>query len=78
MRLPPDFPRRLRAARAAAGLSQSAVALRAGVHPVAYGRIERGVDHPRAGTLRAICRALSASADALLALHNPAERGKED
>jgi transcriptional regulator with XRE-family HTH domain len=79
MRLPPDFPRRLRAARAAAGLSQSALALRAGLHAVAYGRIERGVDHPRAGTLRAICRALSASADALLELsYNPADGGKED
>ena len=75
MKLPPDFPRRLRAARAAAGLSQSALALRAGLHAVAYGRIERGVDHPRAGTLRAICRALSASADSLLNL-NPADGGQ--
>lgn len=78
MKLPPDFPRRLRAARAAAGLSQAALAARAGLHPVAYGRIERGADHPRAGTLRAICRALSASADALLSLNHlkPADGGK--
>jgi hypothetical protein len=50
------------------------------LHAVAYGRIERGADHPRAGTLRAICRALSASADSLLSLSrnpNPANGGKE-
>lgn len=59
-------------------MSQSALAARAGLHPVAYGRIERGADHPRAGTLRAICRALSASADVLLSLEtrNPADGGK--
>lgn len=80
MKLPPDFPRRLRAARVAAGVTQAALAARAGIHPVAYGRIERGADHPRAGTLRAICRALSASADCLLSLNhlNPADGGKGD
>ena len=80
MRLPPDFPARLRDARTAAGLTQREVAALAGLHAVAYGRIERGADHPRAGTLRAICRALSASADSLLSLernHNPANGGEE-
>ena len=84
MRLPPDFPARLRAARDAAGLTQRATATLAGLHAVAYGRIERGADHPRAGTLRAICRALSASADYLLRLDpnpnpnpNPANGGKD-
>lgn len=58
-------------------MSQAALAARAGLHPVAYGRIERGADHPRAGTLRAICRAIGASADSLLSLnHNPADGGK--
>ena len=79
MRLPPNFPALLRDARTAAGLTQRATATLAGLHPVAYGRIERGADHPRAGTLRAICRALSASADCLLSLernHNPANGGK--
>lgn len=75
MKLPPEFPRRMRQARISAGMTQSDLAAAAGMHAVALGRIERGVDHPRAGTVRAICRAMGASADYLLCL-NETERNE--
>lgn len=50
--------RRIRAARESAGLSQSELARRAGVHRVTLGRIESGEGMPTAETVARIVRAI--------------------
>jgi DNA-binding XRE family transcriptional regulator len=52
------FGRRLREVRAGAGLSQGSLAERAGVHPTAIGRMERGGREPRLATILRLARAL--------------------
>ncbi|ATB30055.1 helix-turn-helix domain-containing protein [Melittangium boletus] len=57
-----------RSARARLGLTQAQVALRVGLVPNVYGRIERGGMMPAVPTLRRLARVLELSTDALLLL----------
>ena len=45
------FGQRLRALRAAHGISQDNLAEKTGIHPTAIGRLERGVREPRLKTI---------------------------
>jgi transcriptional regulator with XRE-family HTH domain len=56
---------RLKALREAAGLSQRALADRAGVAPETVARLERDRTPPRAGTVRKVAAALGVPPDAL-------------
>lgn len=58
MRPASPMGRAIRAARIARQMTQRAAADAAGIHPVAWGRIERGEDTPRADTVARIARAL--------------------
>jgi transcriptional regulator with XRE-family HTH domain len=57
-----------RAARLLAKLTQADVAERVGIATEVYGRLERGAMLPSAPTLRKLCSALRADANALLGL----------
>jgi transcriptional regulator with XRE-family HTH domain len=59
-----------RAARTAAKLTQADVAERVGVATEVYGRLERGGMLPSVPTLRKLCSALRADANALLGLNS--------
>ena len=60
------FGRRLREVRVDVGLSQDRLAERAGVHPTAIGRMERGGREPRLTTILRLARALSVQPGTLL------------
>ena len=54
-------PQQIRGARALVGLTQAALAKRAGLSTTGLNNIERGVADPKASTLRAIQSALEAA-----------------
>jgi predicted transcriptional regulator len=54
-------PQQIRSARALVGLTQAALAKRAGLSTTGLNNIERGVADPKASTLRAIQSALEAA-----------------
>lgn len=60
------FGRRLREVRADVGVSQDTLAERAGVHPTAIGRMERGGREPRLATILRLARALGVHPGVLL------------
>jgi transcriptional regulator with XRE-family HTH domain len=57
------FGRRLRELRERAGLTQSQLAERAGLHPQGVVKLERGEREPAWGTVVALCEALAVSCD---------------
>ncbi len=61
-----SLSRRLRAARAAAGLTQTQLSERTGVDQAVISRIESGQHHPRIGTLRRMAKGLGVTASELL------------
>lgn len=63
-----NFGKNLRAARVRLGLTQREVAKEVGLALEAYGRLERGLALPRAGTLAALASLLGVTTDALLGL----------
>ncbi|MGW4380562.1 BTAD domain-containing putative transcriptional regulator [Kitasatospora sp. NPDC004531] len=70
------FGERLRAARRRAGLSQQAVAERAGLSARALRDLEQGrVRHPRAGTVRQLAEALALTEQEVRELAEPAQEG---
>ncbi|WP_309893519.1 helix-turn-helix transcriptional regulator [Archangium sp.] len=69
--LQPGLGEALRAARERQGLTQQQVAQAAGLSPVVYGRLERGLGSPSVRKLRELCTTLNTSADTLLALGPP-------
>jgi transcriptional regulator with XRE-family HTH domain len=72
MRGVPDFsPARLRACRAAAGLSQEALGVRLGADRFTVSHWESGRRKPEASTLEEIARALGATIDDLLEPPDP-------
>jgi transcriptional regulator with XRE-family HTH domain len=66
--LQPGLGALLRVARRSLGLTQAQVGQAVGLAPAVYGRLERGDGLPSVGTLMALCSALNASADTLLAM----------
>lgn len=63
---PAAFARNLRAAREKAGLSQEALAERAGMHRNAVALLEAGKRDPRVSTVAKLAKALGISASDLL------------
>jgi transcriptional regulator with XRE-family HTH domain len=57
-----------RAARLRLGLTQAEVAVKVGLSPAVYGRVERGHMTPSVPTLRRLCETLGVSSDAVLSL----------
>lgn len=71
-----DFAHRLADARKHAGLTQQALADRAGVHVTQLRRYEAGTNQPTLDVLRALALALSVSTDSLVFTDD--ERGPAD
>ena len=65
----------IRAARIVLRMTQKDAAARAGIHPVAWGRIERGAQDPSARTLSAIARALRVHPGTLFGWRDTPEGG---
>jgi len=65
-----------RRARARLGLTQADVAMRVGISPEVYVRLERGRALPSVVTLRRLCQVLALDANALLGL--PDVRGRSE
>ncbi|MBI5482172.1 MAG: helix-turn-helix transcriptional regulator [Deltaproteobacteria bacterium] len=63
---PPDLGVRVRQARERAGLTQAALAERAGVTDETIGRLERGAFEPALSTLVAVADALDVDLDSLV------------
>jgi transcriptional regulator with XRE-family HTH domain len=61
-----ELPERLVAARRAAGLTQSELAGRAGVHLTQLNRYEAGTSEPTLRVIRRLCATLGLSADELV------------
>jgi transcriptional regulator with XRE-family HTH domain len=60
-----------KAARLRLGLTQAQVAVKVGLRPGVYGRVERGHMMPSVPTLRRLCGTLGVSSDELLSLATP-------
>ena len=71
-----DFPARLVALRKAQGLTQQALAERAGISLIQVHRYESGSSQPTLDGIRTLARALAVSADTLV--FDEAERGAPD
>src|SRR5258707_1119851 len=71
--------KRLKEVREAAGLSQQALAVRAGLSISVVSRLEQGAqDNPRLHTIKAIADALGVTVDDLLREERPASPADED
>jgi transcriptional regulator with XRE-family HTH domain len=60
------FAERLKALRESAGLTQAALAERAGMNPFGVAKLEQGVREPTWATVQALCKALNISCEEFL------------